>query len=275
MLFLLFAALPLSAMAEEGIRISGTVMDNQKEPLIGVSISVDGTTLGTITDLDGHFYLTVPDKKSKLNISYIGYKTQVITVGSDINFVVTLLEDNELLDEVVVVGYGNQKKLSVIGSIQTLEPQQLQVGSTRSMSNNLAGQLAGVIAVQPSGEPGYDNSNFWIRGIASFSGNTSPLVLVDGVERSLNDIDPAEIEAFSVLKDASASAMYGVRGANGVILINTKRGSVAPPSVDIRVEQAFSTPTQLPQFIGAAEYMDLLNDLCTDPNRRPLSLIHI
>ena len=243
MLFLLFAALPLSAMAEEGIRISGTVMDNQKEPLIGVSISVDGTTLGTITDLDGHFYLTVPDKKSKLNISYIGYKAQVITVGSDINFVVTLLEDNELLDEVVVVGYGNQKKLSVIGSIQTLEPEQLQVGSTRSMSNNLAGQLAGVIAVQPSGEPGYDNSNFWIRGIASFSGNTSPLVLVDGVERSLNDIDPAEIEAFSVLKDASASAMYGVRGANGVILINTKRGSVAPPSVDIRVEQAFSTPT--------------------------------
>ncbi len=108
MLFLLFAALPLSAMAEEGIRISGTVMDNQKEPLIGVSISVDGTTLGTITDLDGHFYLTVPDKKSKLNISYIGYKTQVITVGSDINFVVTLLEDNELLDEVVVVGYGTQ-----------------------------------------------------------------------------------------------------------------------------------------------------------------------
>ena len=270
-LFLLLAALPLSAMAEDGIRISGTVMDNQKEPLIGVSISVDGTTLGTITDLDGHFYLTVPDKKSKLNISYIGYKTQVITVGSDINFTVTLLEDNELLDEVVVVGYGNQKKLSVIGSIQTLEPQQLQVGSTRSMSNNLAGQLAGVIAVQPSGEPGYDNSNFWIRGIASFSGNTSPLVLVDGVERSLNDIDPAEIEAFSVLKDASASAMYGVRGANGVILINTKRGSVAPPSVDIRVEQAFSTPTQLPQFIGAAEYMDLLNDLCTDPNRRPFT----
>ena len=197
-LFLLLAALPLSAMAEDGIRISGTVMDNQKEPLIGVSISVDGTTLGTITDFDGHFYLTVPDKKSKLNISYIGYKTQVITVGSDINFTVTLLEDNELLDEVVVVGYGNQKKLSVIGSIQTLEPQQLQVGSTRSMSNNLAGQLAGVIAVQPSGEPGYDNSNFWIRGIASFSGNASPGTAVrprvysdPGPSRPVQLVDPA------------------------------------------------------------------------------------
>ena len=127
----------------------------------------------------------------------------------------------------MVVGYGNQKKLSVIGSVQTIEPTKLQVGSSRSLSNNLAGQLAGVIAVQPSGEPGYDNSNFRIRGIASFSGNTSPLVLVDGVERSLNDLDPAEIESFSVLKDASASAMYGVRGANGVIIINTKRGTIA------------------------------------------------
>ncbi len=148
-------------------------------------------------------------------------------VGNEINFNIILEEDVEALDEVVVVGYGNQKKLSVIGSVQTIEPTKLQVGSSRSLSNNLAGQLAGVIAVQPSGEPGYDNSNFRIRGIASFSGNTSPLVLVDGVERSLNDLDPAEIESFSVLKDASASAMYGVRGANGVIIINTKRGTIA------------------------------------------------
>lgn len=268
---LLCLLLPLRALAEEGIRISGTVMDSGREPLIGVSIQVEGTTQGTITDLDGHFYLSVPDKQSKLTVSYIGYKTQTVQVGNDINFIITLQEDNEVLDEVVVVGYGNQKKLSVIGSIQTLEPAELQVGSTRSMSNNLAGQLAGVIAVQPSGEPGYDNSEFWIRGIASFSGNTSPLVLVDGVERSLNDIDPAEIEAFSVLKDASASAMYGVRGANGVILINTKRGTVAPPSINVRVEQAVSTPTQLPQFIGAAEYMDLLNTLSSNPYRRPFT----
>lgn len=254
--------------AQEKIKISGTVVDNAKEPLIGVSILVQGTTMGTITDMDGHFYLSVPDKESVLEISYIGYKTTMVKVGNEINFFVTLQEDAEAIDEVVVVGYGNQKKLSVISSVQTLEPKKLQVGSTRSMSNNLAGQLAGVIAVQPSGEPGYDNSQFWIRGIASFSGNTSPLVLVDGIERSLNDLDPAEIEAFSVLKDASASAMYGVRGANGVILITTKRGSVAPPSIDVRFEQAFTTPTKIPQFIGAAEYMDLLNHLCSDPNKR-------
>lgn len=236
--------------------------------MIGVSILVQGTTVGTVTDFDGHFYLSVPGKQSVLEISYLGYKSQQIKVGNDIAFNLTMYEDAEALDEVVVVGYGNQKKLSVIGSIQAVEPKNLQVGASRSMSNNLAGQLAGVIAVQPSGETGYDNSNFWIRGIASFSGSTSPLVLVDGVERSLNDIDPAEIEAFSVLKDASASAMYGVRGANGVILINTKRGTVAPPSISVRVEQAFSTPTKLPQFIGAAEYMDLLNHLCSDPTKR-------
>lgn len=267
-LFLLLFSVCCPLRAAAGIRTSGTVVDKEKEPLIGVSILVQGTSIGTITDIDGHFYLDVPDKRSVLEFSYVGYKKQEIRVGNEINFFVTLDEDSEALDEVVVVGFGNQKKLSVIGSIQALEPKELQVGSSRSMSNNLAGQLAGVIAVQPSGEPGYDNSNFWIRGIASFSGNTSPLVLVDGVERSLNDIDPAEIEAFSVLKDASASAMYGVRGANGVILINTKRGSVAPPSVSLRVEQSFSTPTKLPQFIGAAEYMDLLNNLQSDPNKR-------
>ena len=192
-LFLLLFSVccPLRAAAE--IRISGTVVDKEKEPLIGVSILVQGTSIGTITDFDGHFYLNVPDKRSVLEVSYVGYKKQEIRVGNEINFFVTLDEDSEALDEVVVVGFGNQKKLSVIGSIQALEPKELQVGSSRSMSNNLAGQLAGVIAVQPSGEPGYDNSNFWIRGIASFSGNTSPLVLVDGVERSLNDIDPAEV----------------------------------------------------------------------------------
>lgn len=252
----------------KGIRISGTVLDKEKTPLPGVNVAVKKSIGGTITDVDGHFYIEVPNKQSVLAVTYIGFKTKEIVVGNEINFNIILEEDVETLDEVVVVGYGNQKKLSVIGSVQTLEPTKLQVGSSRSLSNNLAGQLAGVIAVQPSGEPGYDNSNFWIRGIASFSGNTSPLVLVDGVERNLNDLDPAEIESFSVLKDASASAMYGVRGANGVIIINTKRGTVAAPSVNVRVEQSIQDPTKLPQFIGAAEYMNLLNSLQSDPTKR-------
>ena len=261
-----------SAFAQsKPISVSGTVTDSEKVPLIGVGVMVQGTTIGASTDIDGHFYIDVPSKESVLEVSYLGFKTQEIKVGSEINFKIVLLEDSSELDGVVVTGYGHQKRLSVIGSVETIDPGELQTGSTRSLSNNLAGQLAGVIAFRPSGEPGYDNSNFWIRGIASFSGNTSPLVLVDGVERSLNDIDPAEIESFSVLKDASASAMYGVRGANGVILINTKRGSVAPPSVDLRVEQSVQTPTKLPEFIGAAEYMDLLNYLQPDPYKKPFT----
>lgn len=264
------AALPnVVQQQQKGIKASGTVVDNENNPLIGATVTVKGTKTIAITDMDGHFYIDVPNKNSVLVFNYLGFKPQEVKVGSDINFNVQLKEDAVSADEVVVVGYGNQKKLSVIGSIQTLDPGNLQMGSSRSMSNNLAGQLAGVIAYQPSGEPGYDNSQFWIRGISTFgAGGSSPLVLVDGVERSLNDIDPAEIESFSVLKDASASAMYGVRGANGVIIINTKRGSVAKPSIDFRFEQAITKPTKLPEFIGAAEYMTLLNNLCSDPSKR-------
>ena len=253
------------------IKVSGTVTDSEKTPLIGVGVLVKGTTTGTSTDIDGHFYLDVSSKESVLEFSYLGFKTLEVPVGAKISFNIVLYEDSSELDGVVVTGFGHQKRLSVIGSVETIDPDKLQVGSTRSLSNNLAGQLSGVIAFKPSGEPGYDDSNFWIRGIASFSGNTSPLVLVDGVERNLNDIDPAEIESFSVLKDASASAMYGVRGANGVIIINTKRGTVAPPAVDFRMEQSIQSPTKLPEFIGAAEYMSLLNDLQSDPYKRPFT----
>lgn len=264
------AALPnVVQQQQKGIKASGTVVDNENNPLIGATVTVKGTKIVSVTDMDGHFYIDVPNKNSVLVFNYLGFKPQEVKVGSDINFNIQLKEDAVSADEVVVVGYGNQKKLSVIGSIQTIDPGNLQMGSSRSMSNNLAGQLAGVIAYQPSGEPGYDNSQFWIRGISTFgAGGSSPLVLVDGVERSLNDIDPAEIESFSVLKDASASAMYGVRGANGVIIINTKRGSVAKPSIDFRFEQAITKPTKLPEFIGAAQYMTLLNNLCSDPSKR-------
>ena len=222
--------------ASAPIRVSGTVTDENNEPLIGVYVRLKGGDASAITDVDGHFYLTVPDRNSVMQFSYVGFKKQEITVGKDISFNVVMKEDKNELQELVVTGFASQKRLSVVGSIQTVQPSDLQVGSSRSLSNNLAGQLAGIIAVKPSGEPGYDDSNFWIRGISTFGSGSKPLVLIDGVERSLNDIDPAEIESFSVLKDASASAMYGVRGANGVIIINTKRGEVAKPSVNFRVE---------------------------------------
>ncbi len=267
------ARLPAVAPPVKVIKIGGTVYDETKNPMPGVSIRIAGkeATSGTITDVTGHFILNVPNKKSIIEISSVGYKTQRLVVGGETNFIIQLEEDVAALNEVVVTGYGTQKKLSVVGAIDNLEPGHLQIGSTRSLSNNLAGQIAGVIAVTRSGEPGYDSSNFWIRGISTFSGTNTPLVLVDGIERDLNNIDPAEIESFSVLKDASASAMYGVRGANGVIVINTKRGHIGAPSIDVRVEHAIEEPTKLPKFIGGADYMQLLNELKENKSQLPYS----
>ena len=245
-------------------KIRGNIVDEQNEPIIGATVRVKETGKGVATDLDGNFQIeAVPDQV--LEITYIGYLPQKIVITHKINYRIKLVEEKKQLGEVVVTAYGaGQKKASVVGAIETIKPSELQVGSTRSLSNNLAGQVAGVIAIQRSGEPGSDNSDFWIRGISTFSGNASPLVLVDGVERDLNNIDPAEIESFSVLKDASASAMYGVRGANGVIIINTKRGKVGKPTTEIRVEHAISTPTRLPSFLDGPARMRLRNELQTD-----------
>ncbi|MDR2449869.1 MAG: TonB-dependent receptor [Prevotellaceae bacterium] len=266
---MMLVAFPAIAQ-QQSIKINGIVVDVEKNPLVGVNVAVKGTSTVAITDEEGRFYLDVPDKAAILLFSYIGFKSQEITVGHQISFHVILLESIETLNEVVATGYGAQKRLSIVGSITTIEPQKLRVGTTRSMANNMAGQLAGIIAVRQSGEPGYDDSQFWIRGISSFAGQTTPLVLVDGIERHLNDIDPAEIESFSLLKDASATAMYGVRGANGVILINTKRGTVATPSIDFRIEQSIQTPTKLPEFMRAADQMTLLNRLAVEEGRQSL-----
>ena len=258
--------------ASKGIAINGTVRDKQQDPLIGVNIRIKGTGTGTVTDVNGNFFLTVPDKKAVLEFSYIGYQPQEVVVGDQINININMVEVSNSIDEVVVVGYGSQKKVSVIGSITSVEPDVLKQGTSRAVSNNLAGQLAGIIAVQRSGEPGADGSNFWIRGISSFTGvGTSPLVLVDGIERTLDDLSPAEIESFSVLKDAAASAVYGVRGANGVIIVKTKRGQLGKPQVNFHVEQAFTQPVRLPEYIGSADYLSLMDELYMDAgNPNPL-----
>ena len=249
------------------VYIKGNVTDIHGEPLIGVSVTIagDGPTEGTVTNTDGNYTIKVNDKYAMLKFSYIGFvpKEEKVENRKIINIV--MLEEVGQLDEVVVVGYGTQKKESVVGSISTIEPAKLSVSTSRSMSNNLAGNIAGVIGVQRSGEPGYDNSTFWIRGISTFQkAGGDPLVLVDGIERSLDNIDIQEIESFSVLKDAAASAVYGVRGANGVILINTKRGKIGKPTVNFRTEYAITQPTKLPKYIGAADYMQLLDDIRTE-----------
>jgi TonB-linked SusC/RagA family outer membrane protein len=251
--------------------ITGRVADTGGELLIGVNIiEVGNPASGTVTDMNGTYTMTVTVAAPVLKFSYIGFKDKVVEVGKNNIVDVTLEEDIEFLDEVVVVGHGHQKKASVVGSISTIEPQRLQLTSARSLSNNLAGQLAGIIAVQRSGNPWYNNSDFWIRGISSYAGSTNPLVLVDGIERSLNDLDPGEIESFSVLKDAAASAVYGVRGANGVVMINTKRGNIGTPKVTARFERGYEAPVKLPEMVGSVKYLETMNDIYIDAGRTPM-----
>ena len=256
----------------KGIKVVGNVTDEKGEPLIGVSVVLKSdSTTQAITDMNGGYSIMVPSKNSVLVFRYIGFvpRNEIVDNRKVVN--VQMTEDVGQLDEVVVVAYGAQKKESVVGAITTIEPAKLKVSTNRSLSNNLAGTVAGVLAVQRSGEPGYDNSTFWIRGISTFGkAGGDPLVLIDGIERDLNNIDPEEIESFSVLKDAAASAVYGVRGANGVILINTKRGQVGKPRVTVKAEFAATQPVRLPEYIGAADYMQLLDDVLVDTGSRPI-----
>lgn len=248
-------------LKEDKIQVKGIVSDVNGEPLIGVNVRLkDNLAVGVISDMDGMYTISAPSN-STLVYDYIGFGQREEAVQNRAIINVVLRDDALNLDEVTIVAYGTQKKASVVAAITTVKPQQLGVSTTRSISNNLAGNIGGIIAVQRSGEPGYDNSEFWIRGMSSFQGQGSPLVLVDGVERSLNNLDIAEIESFSVLKDASASALYGVRGANGVIIITTKRGHAGKTTINVSAEHSITQPAKLPQFLNAANYLTLLNNI--------------
>lgn len=259
------------AFAQSGRVITGRVSDSKGELLAGVVVTEVGTTNGVITDENGTYSISTKSNSAVLRFTCIGFKEKVEEIGNRKVIDIALNEDVAFLDEVVVVGFGSQKKASVVGAISTVEPQSLLTAPVRSVSNNLAGKLAGVIAVQRSGNPWFNDSDFWIRGMSSF-GNSKPLVLIDGIERSLHDMDPNEIESFSVLKDAAASAVYGVRGANGVIMITTKRGKIGAPKVSARIEQAYTRPTKLPKYVGSVKYLELMNDVYLDayPNQSPI-----
>lgn len=248
------------AVQQQGkIKVTGVVTDTNGESVIGASVVEKGTTNGITTDIDGRYEIYLSDKNEVLSISYLGYVAQDVKVEGRRNVNVQLYEDSKRLEEVVVVGYGQQKKSSVVSAINTISSSELRI-PTRNLSNNLAGQLSGLIAVQRSGEPGYDNSDFWIRGVSSFTGGTSPLVLVDGVPRQMQDVEPDEIETFSLLKDAAATAVYGAEGANGVILITTKRGQISKAQISVRAETSIAQPTRLPQYASSYEYLKAYNE---------------
>ncbi|MGO4773142.1 SusC/RagA family TonB-linked outer membrane protein [Flavobacterium sp. W22_SRS_FK3] len=253
--------------SQDPIKITGKVTDSKGLSLPSATVLEKGTKNAVNTDFDGTFNITVSSPNAVLIFKYIGMKSQEHPLNNAKKITVAMAEETNDLQTVVVVGYGTMKKASVVGSISTVKPSLLQVGTSRTLGNNLAGQVTGIMAVQRSGEPGYDQSDIKIRGISTFAGGQNPLVLVDGIERNLNDLDPSEIESFSVLKDAAAGAVYGVRGANGVILINTKRGFVGTPKIQVRTEYSIQEPTKLPRFIGAAPYMSLLNELAADDGK--------
>lgn len=249
------APAPAPAVSQKH-HITGQVIDaTTRQPIIGATVWIKDSALGTSTASDGSFDYAFSGNFGFVAISFVGYQTQEFPLNS-VPKVITLTPDNNL-EEVVVVGYGAQKKASIIGSIASVPVNDIKM-PTGKISNNLAGQLAGVISVQRSGEPGA-SSTFWIRGISTFGSNKTPLVLVDGIERDLDLVDIEDIKEFSILKDAAATAVYGVRGANGVVLVTTRGGIVGKPQINIKFEAGMVQPTKIPDMADAIQFAEMYN----------------
>ncbi|WP_080904856.1 TonB-dependent receptor [Parabacteroides sp. Marseille-P3160] len=240
-------------------QIVGTVVDQQGEPLVGVNVYVKGTSLGTITDADGSYTITNIPEDAVLVFSYVGYLTQEIKVENKSSIPVTLKEDMQKLDEVVVVGYGTQKKVNLTGAVQNVTSRDLTRRSLSNTSTALQGLVPGVSVVQSSGRPGGDGSSITIRGTGSMNSSTSPLILIDGVEGDINNIDLNAIESISILKDAASASIYGSRASNGVILVTTKRAKEGGVKVSYNGYVGFNTPTSMPDPVNAIEYMEAVN----------------
>jgi TonB-linked SusC/RagA family outer membrane protein len=259
---LLLFCLAISALSHAQVRkIQGTIVDTKGEAIIGASVVVTGTSRGTATDLDGKFSLDVTPNES-LTVSYIGYVKSEVEIAGKTNVVIVLKENEELLDEVVVVAYGTQKKESLVSSIETVNPKELKVPSS-NLTTALAGRISGLIAYQRSGEPGKDNADFFIRGVTTFGYKKDPLILIDGIETTSTELarlTPDDVEAFSILKDATATALYGARGANGVIQVKTKEGKEGPARISVRLENSFSSNTQNIELADPVTFMELNNE---------------
>lgn len=259
LLFALICSLPTFAQ-NKTIKVAGVVMDESGETLIGVNVRVKDTNIAVITDMDGRFRMNDVPSGSTIIYSYMGYKTLEIRYASDKEREqIGMTSDVSELEEVVVTGRSSQRKVSVVGAITSVETRDLQVPAA-SVSNMLGARVPGIIAVTRSGEPGNDFSEFWIRGISTFGANQGALVLIDGIEGNLNDLDPADIESFSVLKDASATAVYGTRGANGVVVVTTKRGKAGKLQVNYKGSMTYSYSPRMPEYANAHQYASLANE---------------
>lgn len=267
---MLLVSLSIGANAQQVV-VTGVVTDELKEPMIGVNITIsDVPGLGTITDLNGHFKLKM-EPYHKLIFSYIGYEKVEVLVKEQRTVNVVMKESlGSTLDEVVITGTGAQKKLTVTGAVTTININSLKSGSSSNISNSLAGNVAGIMAMQTSGQPGQNTSEFWIRGISTFGASNSALVLVDGFERNLDEVNIEDIESFTVLKDASTTAIYGSRGANGVVLITTKRGKSGKINIDAKVETSYNSRTITPKFADGYTYASMMNESRITRNQEPI-----
>jgi TonB-linked SusC/RagA family outer membrane protein len=258
-------------LAQSDLTAGGTVMAENGESLIGVTIYVkEDTGKGVITDTDGRFKITGLEQGTTLVFSFIGFDVQEFLINrSDERMRVVMKETVSTMDEVVVVGRGTQRKVSVTGAITGVEVAELKSPAV-SVSNMLGGRVPGIISVSRSGEPGKDFSEFWIRGISTFGAGSGALVLIDGVEGNLNDIDSEDIESFSILKDASSTAVYGVRGANGVVLVTTKKGKAGKLSVNVKANTGLSYSPRMPNYVDANEYALLANEAALSRGMNPI-----
>ena len=264
--------LSFSLMGQNNFQIKGIVRDVKGEILPGVSIKISKSSIGTVSDINGQFSLTVPDEKSEIVLTYIGFNSKVELVGNKRFFNIQMTETANDLDEVVVVAYGTQKKATVTGAISTMKSSEILKNPVANITNSLTGSIPGLVTVQQSGRPGADDAQIYIRGVSSWV-NTQPLIIVDGVEQpSFSQIDPNEIESLSVLKDASSTAVYGIRGANGVILISTKRGATGKPKVSLSANWGLQKPTNVPKFLSSYEQLLLKKIAYTNDGIDPASI---
>ncbi len=251
-----------AAVWAQNIQVKGTVVSGSDDyPLPGVNVVVKGTATGVITDIDGNFTISVPSDAT-LTFTYVGFKAQDVAVNGQTTLNVVLQEDMETLEEVVVVGYGVQKKANLTGAVTSIKSDELLKAKSANSTNALVGQMPGLISKQATGEPGADDANLYIRGIATFQGDTSPAFIIDGIERTSADfarMDPNDIESINVLKDAASAAIFGMRGANGVIVITTKRGSSEKPTIKYSGNVSIQSPTRLPEFANSYDYARLYN----------------
>ena len=275
LLLVMFLSVSVDAVHAQGAsaqtgkrRITGTITDADGSPLVGATVYIKDTNVGTTTNTEGLFVIDVLPKQ-QITISYIGYLSQTLPTDGREVFNIKLQSDTDQLEEVVIVGYGKQKRQAMVSSIATVGSRDLMQSSSSNLTSNLAGQLAGLISIQRSAEPGRDDAEFWIRGISTFKGGTNPLVLVDGLPRDINNIEADEIETFSILKDAAATAVYGAEGANGVILVTTKRGTISRPKISFRIEQSIASPQRLPEFVDSWDYLELANEARSNDGLTP------